>query len=186
MSPVEPRDLDRLRGTLAPLEELAAELPWAQERPWRVASHVRPEGDLIQVDLHDLNARCARRAVRLVEQAIPELHTGAVGFITGVGSHSIGPGVLTDVVARELRKLAPRHGWTYQPNGRGALVLIWDRSRAPAIASGQLPPLFWLVAAVLLAAVAVIAPITVVPMAAVALVLLIRWLIRRARRKEQP
>jgi hypothetical protein len=186
MSHAPQPDLEHLRGELAPLEALAAELPWAHERPWRVASHVRPEGDLIQVDLHDLNARCARRAVRLVEQAIPGLHTGAVGFITGVGSHSIGPGVLTDVVARELRKIAPRHGWAYQPNGRGAVVLIWDPARAPAIASGQLPALFWLVAAVMLAALAAIEPYTTVPMAVVAVVVLVRWWVRRARRKEQP
>jgi hypothetical protein len=148
------RDLLRLRGELEPLEQEAAELPWAHERPWRVASHVRREGDLLQVDLHDLNARCARRAVGLVAQAATDLDSGAVGFITGVGSHSIGPGVLGDVVMRELRAIAPRHGWSYQPNGRGAFVLVTDPSRAPAIASGKLPPLFWLVAAVLAAAVA--------------------------------
>jgi hypothetical protein len=147
-------DLARLRERLAPIEAEADELPWAHERPWRTASHLRLEGDLIQVDLHDLNARCARRAVRLVAGAVEGLDTGAVGFITGVGSHSIGPGVLTEVVTRELRAIAPAHGWRYQPNGRGALVLIWDPARAPAIASGRLPPLFWLVAAVMAAAVA--------------------------------
>jgi hypothetical protein len=173
-------DLQRLREELASLEEEAAELPWAQERPWRVATHVRPEQGLLQVDLHDLNARCARRAVRLVGLAAPSLETGAVGFITGVGSHSLGPGVLTDVVAKELRRLAPRHGWSYQPNGKGALVLITDPERAPARASGQLPPLFWLIAAVFLAAVAVVAPITLIPMAIVASLLLFRWWRRRS------
>jgi hypothetical protein len=141
-------DLRRLREALAPLEEEAAQLPWAQERPWRVTTHLRLERGLLQVDLHDLNARCARRAVRLVEQSAASLETGAVGFITGVGSHSIGPGVLTEVVGRELRRVAPRRGWSYQPHGKGALVLITDPARAPARASGQLPPLFWVIAAV--------------------------------------
>jgi hypothetical protein len=148
------KDLQQLREALASLEDEARELPWAAERPWRTATHLRPEGDLIQVDLHDLNARCARRAVRLVAARAAELDTGAVGFITGVGSHSIGPGVLTEVVGRELRRIAPPQGWRYQPNGKGALILIWDPQRAPAVASDRLPPLFWLVAAVFGAAVA--------------------------------
>jgi hypothetical protein len=148
------RDLSRLRRALQPVQLDAAELPWAGERPWRVTSHLKLEGALLQVDLHDLNARCARRAVRLTVEAVPELEGGAVGFITGVGSRSIGPGVLGDVVSRELRGIAPREGWRYQPNGRGAYVLIWDPARAPTIASGRMPLLFWLIAAVFGAAVA--------------------------------
>lgn len=173
-------DLARLRQQLAPLEAEAAELPWAQQRPWRTATHLRPEGELVQVDLHDLNARCARRAVRLVTQAASDLDSGAVGFITGVGSHSIGPGVLGDVVARELRNIAPRHGWSYHPNGKGAFILITDPARAPARATSQLPPLFWLVAALFLAAVAWIAPVTLVPMILIALALVWRWWARRS------
>ena len=105
-----------------------------------------------------------------------------MGFITGVGSHSIGPGVLGEVVVRELRAIAPRHGWSYHPNGRGAFILVTDPARAPAQASGRLPPLFWLVAAVFLGAVAVVAPITLVPMALVGLALLWRWWTRRRKR----
>ncbi len=177
------QDLEQLRAELAPIEEEAMELPWAHERPWSTASHLRLEGELIQVDLHDLNARCARKAVRAAGWLAGELDSGAVGFITGVGSHSIGPGVLGDVTARELRTLCKRHGWSFHPNGKGALILITDPERAPARATSQLPPLFWLIAAVFLGAVAYVAPITIVPMAILALVLLLRWWARRKERE---
>jgi len=178
-------DLTLLRGALEPLEVEARELPWAHQRPWRVRSHVRPEGELIQVDLHDLNARCARQAVRLATERAEDLHTGAVGFITGVGSHSIGPGVLGEVTARELRTQCKRHGWSYHPNGKGALVLVTDPSRAPARATSQLPPLFWLVAALFLGAIAWIAPLTAIPMVLTALVVGWRWWSKRKPRNKK-
>ncbi len=179
MSDAVSRDLGVLRRQLEPLEAEADGLLWAEERPWRVRTHVRPEGELIQVDLHDLNARCARQAVKLVGELAGGLETGAVGFITGVGKHSIGPGVLGDVTAGTLRKLCERNGWSYHPNGSGALILVVDPARAPARATGELGPLFWLIAAVFLSAVAFVAPLTLIPMAVVALVVAWRWWRRR-------
>ncbi len=177
-SPVH-TDLDRLRAQLVPVEEEARELPWADERPWRIRSHVRVERDLVLVDLHDLNARCARRAVRQVTAVGDDLERGAVTFVVGVGSHSIGPGVLGDVVARELRKLAPKKGWSYHPAGKGALVLVTDAAKAPPQATSGLGPFFWLIAAVFCTALVVAFPVALVPIAVVAALVLWRWWRRR-------
>ncbi len=140
------QDLQTLRAALQPLENLADELPWAHERPWRVRTHVRAEGELLVADLHDLNARAARQAVRLVAERAESLRTGAVVFVTGVGRHSIGPGVLGDVLRGELGRLRHERGWNYAPAGSGRYALILDPARAPASFGGGLGPLFWLVA----------------------------------------
>jgi len=168
-----------MRGQLASIEEEARELPWAEKRPWRTRSHVRVERDMVLVDLHDLNARCARRAVRRLAERAQELERGAVTLVVGVGSHSIGPGVLGDVAIQELRKLAPKNGWSFHPAGKGALVLVTDPDKAPPQATSGLGPLFWLIAAVFLSALVYAIPFTVVPIGVVLLVLLIRWWRRR-------
>ena len=173
-------DLERLRTQLAAIEEEAGELPWAHERPWRTRSHVRIERDMVLVDLHNLNARCARRAVREVTKAGHDLRCGAVTFVVGVGSHSIGPGVLGDVAAGVSSKHAPKHGWSYHPAGKGALVLVTDPSKAPAQASSDLGPFFWTIAGGFCAAVVVAFPLAAGPVAIIAFLLLWRWWRRRS------
>ena len=157
-------DLQTLREALRPLERLADELPWAEERPWRVKSHVRAEGELLVADLHDLNARAARHAVRLVAEVAESLAAGAVVFVTGVGRHSLGPGVLGDVLRGELGRLRRERGWSYAPAGNGRYVLIIDPARAPAGIGGGLGPFFWLVALLFGAALAWALPLLGVPL----------------------
>ncbi len=173
-------DLGILRRGLAGVEAEARGLRWAEERPWRRASHLRVEGEMVHLDLHDLNASCAKRAVRAVIDRVPDLQTGAVAFITGVGRHSIGPGVLGEVVRGELSRVVRREGWSYSPAGKGALVLVFDPDSAPGQASSRLGPFFYLVAALLvLGLLAALPPAAGIALAGllllVLLVLLARW-----------
>ena len=156
-------DLPRLRAALAPVEAEAAGLPWARERPWRVDTHCRVEADLLHVDLHDLNARAAREVLRIVEDVGPSLESGAVRVVTGVGRHSLGPGVLGDVARRELAAQCGRHGWSFHPAGKGALVLVIDPTRAPGRAFSRLGPLFWTGVALAALALAAAWPVVGVP-----------------------
>lgn len=144
-------DVEWLRESLAEVEEGARLLRWAAERPWRVQSHVRWAGDLPEVDLHDLDARHARDAVRAV--AAVRLDTGAVRFVTGRGRHSVGPGgVLGGVVRSELKKLIQQHDWQFRPAGPARWVLLTNREKAPAAATGDLGWGFWILVALFAAA----------------------------------
>ncbi|MEQ1564446.1 MAG: hypothetical protein ABMA64_02325 [Myxococcota bacterium] len=124
------------REALAPLERDARDEPWADRRPWRVATHVGWDGALPVVDLHDLGAALARRAVRAVMERPPS--TGAVVFVFGAGRHTVAAGpVLRKVVERELRagcSAEPR--WSYRLSGSARWVWVSDRERAPAAALG--------------------------------------------------
>ncbi|MFH1466285.1 MAG: hypothetical protein ABIO70_18015 [Pseudomonadota bacterium] len=170
------QDLPRLRAALAPLEAEAAALPWARERPWRVATHCRVEAELLHLDLHDLNARAAREALRIVEDIGPTLESGAVRVVTGVGRHSLGPGVMGDLARRELSAQCTRHGWSYHPAGAGALVLVIDPMRAPGRAFSSLGPVFWAGVILALLALALAWPVVGIPATILGLVLaLVRW-----------
>lgn len=130
-------DVDRLRAALADIETSARMLRWADRRPWTVRTHVRWSGELPEVDLHDLDARHARLAVRAA--AGVRLATGAVRFVTGRGRHSKGPGgVLGHVVRGELKKLGEGRGWRVRPAGPARWLLVTDVRRAPAAATGEL------------------------------------------------
>jgi hypothetical protein len=140
--PVDP-DLIRLRERLRPVEDGAAELPWARERPWKGTTHTWIEQDLLVVDLHDLDVATSRQVLQAVEAEAPHLTSGAVAFVTGRGRHSLGPGVLHEVMRRELALLRHRHGWGHVPGGPGRQILVLDASRAPARVTGRLPWAFW-------------------------------------------
>ena len=43
--------LDRLQMLLHPVEESASSLPWADERPWTIASHVRRDRGVLSLSL---------------------------------------------------------------------------------------------------------------------------------------
>ncbi len=137
-------DLDRLRAALAEVEDAASALPWAHERPWTAPSHVWMEGAIPCVDLHDLNVKCAKRALRAAFAVAPTLDAAAVLFITGRGRRSIGPGVLGQVARGLLAGVAAANGWSWQPRGGARALLVIDPARAPAAATGRLSWWFWL------------------------------------------
>lgn len=137
-------DVERYRGMLASVEAAARDQPWANERPWRVASHVTWEGRLPVVDLHDLRAALARDAVRAVLTRPPAV--GALVFVHGRGRHTLGAGsVLRDVVKKELQHAcAEVSAWSYRPHGSARWVWITDWKRAPAQVTGGSSVGWWI------------------------------------------
>ena len=137
-------DATVLRDQLVSVEESASGLRWAAERPWKTRSHVWIEDGLPVVDLHDLNVRLARKAVRATIEVAADLHCGAVCFVTGRGRHSMGPPALRGMVASELRHACEEDSnWSQRAGHAGRWMLITDPDRAPGVATGQLGPAFW-------------------------------------------
>jgi len=149
-------DVERLQRSLASVERGAKELPWAKERPWRAETHVWAENRLPVVDLHDLGAKLAEKAVHRSAAVSTDLQAGAVCFVTGRGRRSIGPGVVRKVAEEELREYCHQRGCYYRPAGPGRLVLVVDPGRAPVSATGRLGIGFWLVVTLFLVAVVAI------------------------------
>ena len=167
-------DTMALRSSLAVIERQADALDWAAERPWRTTTHVWGEGELPVVDLHELDARLAREAIRVVAE-VP-LQTGALDLITGRGRHSVTEPVLTQVARSELGSLARARGWQWRPGRPGRLILITDVARAPRSATGVLGTWFYVGVLTFLALLAWLAPAVGVPIAVAALAW---WLLSR-------
>lgn len=129
-------DVAHYRSLLRPIEDEVRQQPWDRQRPWRVASHVQWEGPLPVVDLHDLKAGPATRAVRAVLQHPPK--AGAVAFVTGRGRHTLGATpVLKKVTEKALRKACGANaGWSFRAMGPARWVWISDRSTAPKQVTG--------------------------------------------------
>lgn len=162
-------DLQRIQTALAPVEYAARSLPWSRERPWAAASHLRQGGDIPSVDLHDLNVKLGRQAVRRVADMAHELDAGAVHFITGRGRHAIsGRSVLRQVVGEELVRICQDNHWDFSPTGAGRFTLVVDPARAPREA-GRLGWGCWLGIAAFSAALIYAIPPTAVLIPAVAL-----------------
>lgn len=125
-------DVGRLRRALDPLEADARRQRWDAERPWRTTTHVRREGELVVVDLHDLKVALARRAVHAAFDT--ELAEGAVVFVTGRGRHTAGPSspLRQSVVGTLQKACGTTEGWSYRLVGPGRVAWIHDRRRAPA------------------------------------------------------
>ena len=133
-----------LDDALMPVEDAARRQGWDGERPWRRRSHVWWEGDVLTIDLHDLKARNAGRAVEAVLSVADQLDAPAVAFIVGRGRHSLGKGVLPEVVGQKLAAACGPHPvWTARPIA-GRWMLALDPARAPAVATGRLGWVFWL------------------------------------------
>jgi hypothetical protein len=147
-----PDDILALHEALGSIAAAATSLSWADQRPWTLETHVFWTEAIPTVDLHDLNAKLAKSAVRACCE-VP-LETGAVFFITGTGRHSVGPGVLGGVVKTELKRACKGRTWRFRPAGPARFVLITDPQRAPSAATGQLGVLFWLFVLLLLAGIA--------------------------------
>lgn len=142
------QELTRLRQALRPVETAAKEQPWAKERPWRGRTHVFEEDGVLVVDLHDLKANLAKRAVQATVKLGSPVAGGLV-FVVGQGGRRGKPaGVLGDVVTSALGahcKKVP--GWSVRRVSAGRVAWITDRKRAPAQltgGSGVFPVLFLL------------------------------------------
>lgn len=128
-------DTRQYRDLLTELEPLADDQPWADQRQWRTRSHVGTEGGVTVVDLHDLGAKLARRAVRQVLTARPT--AGAVIFVHGRGRHTLGAGpVLKGVVTSELRRATAEDAGVVRPLGAARTAWIADPEIAPRSVRG--------------------------------------------------
>ena len=70
-------DVEAVRDALGEVQARAVDLRWAEERPWRVESHVHDEFGVVTIDLHDLNAALTKSALRAIV-ALAEALSGAV------------------------------------------------------------------------------------------------------------
>lgn len=147
-------DAQRLAGTLRRVERDAKKLMWYDERPWAASSHVWVEGPMPVVDLHDLSVKLAKRVVEKAWKL--DLQSGAVCFITGVGNNSIdGKSKLKVAVHGMLASACEKNeAWAFRADGPGRFVLITDPQRAPEEVQTSLPRGFWILVALIAAAIA--------------------------------
>ena len=137
-------DVVKLQNWLVDVERDAKKLNWHKERPWLVKSHIWSEKGVPYVDLHDLNTRLARKAVKIVIRSADQLEVGAFGFVTGIGRHSMGEASIPKMTIGVLGDACSAKGWGCHPIGQGRLVCITDRERAPAAALGGMGRGMWL------------------------------------------
>ncbi|MFT5583642.1 MAG: hypothetical protein ACI9VR_001222 [Cognaticolwellia sp.] len=148
-------DVTHLRGQLGGIATRARTLAWNDERPWRPDTHVWGESGTPTVDLHDLSVRIAVECVQATVDQVGILESGAVVFVTGRGSHSIGgQSPLKEAVTQTLLDAAQDNDWRLRSGAPGRLVLVVDETAANAQASGRLGPVAW--AAILLFALSLI------------------------------
>ena len=170
-------DLARIRGALRGFEDEASQLPWAHERCWRVRSHTRMEKGLPTIDLHDLDVNLARRIVRRLGDEIADLDAGGLRLITGWGKHSGGYSRLRRAVGDELNTLCSNEGWGFRAGNRGTWILLVDDSQLGPAETGELGLVVYLVGALLLLGLWLVAP----PAAGGVVAWLIWRLLRRFR-----
>ena len=147
-------DVNTVRSVLSEVEDRATGLRWAEERPWRVESHVHDEFGVVTIDLHDLNAALTKRVLAAVIASSERLSGGGAIFITGHGRHSVGLPVLRNIVLGTLVRLERERGWRVRDCGAGRVLLVTDEARIPARFQGDMPlwiPVFFLVFGVALA-----------------------------------
>ena len=136
-------DVSKLRDWLSEIEREAKKLNWNNERPWLASSHIWFEKGVPYVDLHDLNTRLARKAVKAVIRSAEQLETGAFGFVTGIGRHSMGEASIPKMTIGVLGDACAAKQWGCHPIGQGRLVCITDREKAPAAALGGMGRGMW-------------------------------------------
>ena len=132
-------DVEAVRDALGEVQTRAVDLRWAEERPWRVESHVHDEFGVVTIDLHDLNAALTKSALRAVVALAEVLSGGGVIFITGQGRHSVGLPVLRKIVLGSLVRLERDRGWRVRDCGAGRILLIVDEARIPARYRADMP-----------------------------------------------
>jgi hypothetical protein len=127
---VEP--IDRLQLLLSPIENMALNLPWADERSWTTSSHVRISRGTLTVDLHDLNLKLAKE---ILEHIISSREwIGRVRIITGRGLHSATAPKIRPMVIDRLRQVVKQLDWeillkkgslTLRPMGKAPTFGRW-------------------------------------------------------------
>lgn len=138
------RAVQQLRQDMRPVEQHAADLPWAAEVPWRVRDRVgterrlriRRERDqrIVRVDLHGLDAHGGRLACTLLRRQLlaPDHPLRYVRVVVGKGKRSVrGRRVLADLASEILSPeppLAARSATIDAPDG---YLDIWHRDRWP-------------------------------------------------------
>jgi len=146
-------DTETVQTALQSVATSAQDLPWAEERPWNVVSHVHEENGVVVIDLHDLNANLSKKVLAIITELAPDFHGGGVIFITGRGRHSVGLPVLRRIVLGTLVRLEREQGWRQRDLGAGRVLMVVNEDRIPARYRGHMPlwiPGFFLVFAVAL------------------------------------
>ena len=124
--------LDRLKILLHPVEELAMALPWAQENPWTIGTHVRRDRGVLTVDLHDLGVK---QANVVIEHIIASREwIGRIRIVTGRGLNSKTIPKLRPMAIERLRQVCGPLNWelllkqgsvTLRPIGDAPTVGKW-------------------------------------------------------------
>lgn len=147
-------DTEIIREALRDVQARAVDLRWAEERPWRVDTHVHEEFGVVTIDLHDLNASLTKQTLRVIIERSEGLEGGGVILITGQGRHSVGLPVLRNIVLGTLVRLEHERGWRVRDCGAGRVLLVVDEARIPARYRSDMPlwiPAFFTVFGVALA-----------------------------------
>tara|TARA_B100000700_G_scaffold322447_2_gene423948 strand:+ start:1381 stop:2157 length:777 start_codon:yes stop_codon:yes gene_type:complete len=106
---VEIDPLDRLQARLQSVEESSSSLPWAEERPWLISTHVRRDRGVMTVDLHELDVKQSRY---VVDQIIASREwVGRVRIITGRGLKSKTVPKIRPMVIDRLRGVTRELNW---------------------------------------------------------------------------
>lgn len=136
-------DVERLQNEFRDVESSARLLPWFDDNPWAVSTHVWFEHEIPVIDLHGLSAKLGKKLLRKLVRTSKSIESGACIIITGQGAHSLGEPALRKIAISVLGEAATDKGWGLHSRGPGRLVLIIDSDKAPRNATGQLSSVFW-------------------------------------------
>ena len=129
---VEVDPVARLQMLLHPIEEAATTLPWADERTWTIASHVRRDRGVLTVDLHDLDVKQSRAVIEHIINSREWL--GRIRVITGRGLNSKSGPKIRPMAIERLRQVTRELNWelllkkgslTLRPIGEAPTVSKW-------------------------------------------------------------
>ena len=142
------RAIALLRQELAPVQDHARELPWADKVPWEVHRRISTERRLwirrekdqriVRIDLHGLDADGARLACRLIRQALltPDHPLRYVRVVVGRGKRSPGgKRVLAGIAAQVLAPEGPLARRSSTGQADNGFVDVWHRQRWPRVRS---------------------------------------------------
>ena len=124
--------LDRLKILLHPVEELAMALPWAQENPWTIGTHVRRDRGVLTVDLLDLGVKQAKVVIEHIIASREWI--GRIRIVTGRGLNSKTIPKLRPMAIERLRQVCGPLNWellrkqgsvTLRPIGDAPTVGKW-------------------------------------------------------------
>ena len=101
--------LDRLQMLLHPIEEAATSLPWADESPWTIASHVRRDRGVLTVDLHNLDLKQSKAVVEHIVESRDWL--GRIRIVTGRGLHSKTVPKIRPMAIERFRQVSGELNW---------------------------------------------------------------------------